>query len=72
MKNNKVEMWMEGSPMSGGGLWIDEDYLEDYKNGDGLKWGPWGRPYDGLVLGFGENVFVFSIDASPLLKRGRG
>lgn len=60
----KGTMFIEGDD-----LFVDVDYLESQKE-ELMKWGPWGRPYDGLVLGFGKNVFVFSVRACPIIKQG--
>lgn len=50
-------------PENSDDLFVDEGLLEEYRKKEGMKWGPWGRPYDGLVLGFGKNVFVFDVDS---------
>ncbi len=54
--------------IDGEDLFIDEDFLEKYRKKEGMKWGFCGRPYDGLVLGFGINVQIFSTKDCPILE----
>ena len=68
MKANKIDWIIEDDKIWGDCLWISDDALAEFKAGPGMKWGFCGRPYDGLVLGFGTNVFVFSKEASPIIS----
>jgi len=47
-------------------LFIDVEFLEKYRKSDSL-----GQGYSGLILGLGENVFLFDVSSCEYMnKRG--
>jgi len=48
-------------------LFINVEYLEYYRKNPRTYWDVTG--YDGLVLGFGKNVFVFDIDSCDFKEK---
>ena len=55
---NKPEVYFI-FPENDDNLYIDYRYFESLEHDkEWNKWGPWGKPWDGLVLGLGKNVFL--------------